>query len=502
MAVLVHVPRTAGSSLAAAFEQAGGGGVYRVINRIPNPGDSPLQSAVDKYQGLEFPHRQSIRLMWGHIPFGIHGHLRRRCRYVGMLRDPVDTIVSLFHFVKNMVPVGHELHPEGLQLADWAEDPPRAVDNAMTRYFCGLDAFDLLPGNLSETHLERAKLNLSAQFSAVGTLEKFSQMLETCALVFGWTDRPEIVAKNVGAGHGVHAGKRAPQKESIDAGLRKRLEEISKFDMELYAFAAGVSEEPVLEAVPECEGDLDLTIILGTYNRVAHLTRCIESLRKSVGNLTYEFIVCDAGSTDGSREWLAGQPDVVLLGEHVREGAVKAFNKAYLLSRGRHIAIMNDDVEAVDPGGLARAVQSLQAPKIGQVALPFNRGTDRSFLTETVHGRPYANLGVISRRLAERVWRITGGVWSPCYRTYGADTELSCWVYRLGYEVYVEETARFADIRVKDGLRVTNEKYASEDSQMFWTRWPDAGMIRPSGPLPVVTGLELDNLWAELVRQL
>jgi hypothetical protein len=501
MAVFVHVPRTAGASLAAAFGQVGGGGVYRVAERLPFPEEAALQMAVDRYGGLEFAHRSQIKLLWGHIPFGIHGYLRRRCRYVGMLRDPIDRIVSLFHFAKNELHEGDRLYRPDLKLADWADDPPQEIDNAMTRYYCGLDAFQVLVGTLDAGHLERAKLNLSAQFAAVGVLEKYEEMLKACATAFGWEQRPEVFSQNLRAGQAQHAGEREPDRETMDVGLRRRFEEITRLDQELYDFAAGVTAELVFEPVPECEGDLDLSIILGTYNRGAHLTRCVKSMRRSVGNLTYEFIVCDAGSTDGSREWLAGQPDVVLLAEHVREGAVKAFNKAYGLARGRHVALMNDDVEAVDPGGLERAVHALQAPGVGQVALPFNREGERSFVTETVHGRPYANLGVISRRVADRIIRITGGLWSPCYRTYGADTELSCWIYRLGLDVVVEETARFADIHAKDGLRATNEKYANADSRMFWTRWPDPGMIRPNGPMPVVTGVELDNLRSETQRR-
>ena len=57
-----------------------------------------------------------------------------------------------------------------------------------------------------------------------------------------------------------------------------------------------------------------VAVILGTYNRKQHLERALASVRSAVGSLPYEIVVVDGGSTDGSREWLAGEADVVLIG--------------------------------------------------------------------------------------------------------------------------------------------------------------------------------------------
>ena len=45
---------------------------------------------------------------------------------------------------------------------------------------------------------------------------------------------------------------------------------------------------------------MDLSIVFGTYNRRAHLERCLRSIRASLANsvVTYEGIVTDGGSTD------------------------------------------------------------------------------------------------------------------------------------------------------------------------------------------------------------
>jgi glycosyltransferase involved in cell wall biosynthesis len=271
--------------------------------------------------------------------------------------------------------------------------------------------------------------------------------------------------------------------------LEAKLRRLLCWDLELYEFAKTLVGASM--TVPESPRTPDLSVVFGTYNRIWHLTRCIASMRKAMGGLSYELVVCDAGSTDGSREWLAAQPDVVLVGERVREGAVKAFNKGFHISRGHAIAYWNDDVVAVDKDAMVRAVEMLYEPGVGQVACPFNVRDNTNMSLEHVHGKPFANLGIITRTLANAIIEITGGLWSPCYHTYGADTELSCWVHKLGYKVARPEGARWSDLRVDDGLRALNNENARADNQLFWRRWKDEDMLRPDGPDPNATAAEL-----------
>ena len=57
-----------------------------------------------------------------------------------------------------------------------------------------------------------------------------------------------------------------------------------------------------------------VSYVTGTYNRLVFLKHMIDTFRKSIGTgLTYELILVDGGSTDGSIEWMKQQPDVVLI---------------------------------------------------------------------------------------------------------------------------------------------------------------------------------------------
>jgi glycosyltransferase involved in cell wall biosynthesis len=226
-----------------------------------------------------------------------------------------------------------------------------------------------------------------------------------------------------------------------------------------------------------------VSVICGTYNRFPSLKRAIESVRKSVLGLTYEIVVTDGGSRDGSREWLAVQDDVVLVGKRSLEGAVKAFNEAWAASRGKYVANFNDDAEYVDDA-LVAAVRYLESPpgaKAGQVAFEYD--LPGVWKVETINGLYYANFGMTRREVVERICQQQGGpnnFWNPIYHTYAADCEHSCWVWKLGLEVHALK-ARCADKKAVDELREKNDviRGARGDSELFWKRWPDSRSMRP-----------------------
>lgn len=244
----------------------------------------------------------------------------------------------------------------------------------------------------------------------------------------------------------------------------------------------------------------DLSIVFGTYNRFSLLKQCVESIRRSVGDdHSYEIIITDGGSTDGSIEWLQKQLDVSVIYEKERRGAVAAFNAAAASSVGRHIAAVNDDVELVG-AALKRAVEILDTDfRIGQVAMAFSQpeAGQNEFKVFPFHRHVYANLGVLRRRVYDDVVKIQGGLWNPIYHTYGGDTELSCWVWRLGWQVHAGFDTLCVDHLAQDALRKDNNSGRNhEDGKRCHTRWPDHTRLEPMGPEPLVEPKELEALRA------
>lgn len=253
-----------------------------------------------------------------------------------------------------------------------------------------------------------------------------------------------------------------------------------------------------------------LSVILGTYNRLSHLQEAIRSARKAAGDLAVEFVVADGGSSDGSREWLCAQPDVVFLGLKRLEGAVPAFNSAFREARGLYIANYNDDSKYGE-NVLVEGVKYLREhPECGQVA--FGLSNHGQVIVNEVYPKAqypnappstYANFGIIRRSIAEKIARIQGGnaFWNPIYKTYCGDTELSAWVWRLGMTVDALPHLVVEDIQAQDELRTKNMELAGAEAKRMYARWP-AEAFKPDGPDPRVTPEELQRYYVERERPL
>jgi len=208
---------------------------------------------------------------------------------------------------------------------------------------------------------------------------------------------------------------------------------------------------------------VELSIVLGTYNRFGRLRACVESIYRNV-SVSNEIIIADAGSTDGTREWIAAQGNIILIGERGLNGAVDAYNKAFSLASAPYVAHINDDAE-ITGGCLDAACKILsEDSSIGQVAIPF---TDNGSppLTNYVFssGRKvlYANFGVTRRSVGDAV-----GWWGDYLYTYGGDCELSFSIWDAGLRVVALEGYAIRHHREQDGLRIDNT-----ESRKFFEKW-------------------------------
>ncbi|HVS08891.1 MAG TPA: glycosyltransferase [Planctomycetota bacterium] len=138
--------------------------------------------------------------------------------------------------------------------------------------------------------------------------------------------------------------------------------------------STGVDPVEVAEQGPP-PGGLTSVIVL-SCNALPKTRRCIESLRRArEAEWPVEILVVDNGSSDGSAEWLADQPDLALIRNDRNEGAPRARNQALARARGDWIAFLDNDVY-VTQGWLARALyHGAVDPSVGAVCLVANRGS-------------------------------------------------------------------------------------------------------------------------------
>lgn len=102
----------------------------------------------------------------------------------------------------------------------------------------------------------------------------------------------------------------------------------------------------------------DFSIVTPSYNYARYVRECIESVKNQEG-ATFEHIIQDAGSTDGTLDILNSYPHLKL---HVEKdsGMSEGINRGFRKARGKWVMWLNTD-DRLLPGALA-AVKALRIP--------------------------------------------------------------------------------------------------------------------------------------------
>ncbi|MCC7013800.1 MAG: glycosyltransferase [Planctomycetes bacterium] len=142
------------------------------------------------------------------------------------------------------------------------------------------------------------------------------------------------------------------------------------------------------------------SIVVVSYNALDKTRKCVEALRAAADpRHPTELLFVDNGSSDGSAEWLADQPDIELIRNTSNLGAPLARNQSLARARGRWIVVMDNDA-ITTAGWLHRLLYHAQLdPKSGCIGpvsdraahgqqVPFEGPTDLVSLTE--HARRWA----------------------------------------------------------------------------------------------------------------
>lgn len=92
--------------------------------------------------------------------------------------------------------------------------------------------------------------------------------------------------------------------------------------------------------------DVDVSVVLPVYNEVGHLVEELERIRKALdeSSYSYEIIVVDDGSTDGSGERLTGIDGIRLLRFRQNRGAGSARKAGTMAAQGRYVVWTDVDM--------------------------------------------------------------------------------------------------------------------------------------------------------------
>ena len=255
--LFLHIPKAAGTTLHSIIERQFAPEATFTISGSDSPG------GIKEFIALPPEQREKIRLVKGHMPYGLHKLLSVPATYITMLRDPVDRIISQYYFV--LKTPAHYLHKEvtraRMSLADFVESGMTTeVANDQTRLISGVEKVNtrLLDGDERRTLranqepvtadiLEIAKRNLREHFAAVGLFTSFDESLLLFKRVLGWSNI-YYVRRNV-------TGAR-PEKRQVPREARALIEKYNEMDVELYQYARAGFEEKIREQGAGFESEL------------------------------------------------------------------------------------------------------------------------------------------------------------------------------------------------------------------------------------------------------
>ena len=123
----------------------------------------------------------------------------------------------------------------------------------------------------------------------------------------------------------------------------------------------------------------DLSVIVVCHNGRELALQTLRSARARQGDIACQWLVVDNGSTDGTADAIEAAFDDVRVFRAPNRGFAAGNNVALPHARGRHVLLLNPDVE-VEEGTLAELVAALDArPEVG-IASVLQRATDGELL--------------------------------------------------------------------------------------------------------------------------
>lgn len=222
-----------------------------------------------------------------------------------------------------------------------------------------------------------------------------------------------------------------------------------------------------------------VSIVTGTYNRLEALKSMIASVRSTVPRrLSYEIIVVDNGSTDGTDRWAESRGDTSLIQLGQPRGAVHAFTEGAYAAEGDYVLLATDDV-TFPPHAITRAIAHLEStPTCGAVAFQHNKygdGMDVDYV-RLKDGRhvPYPQIALVRRGLGDVVgwWGGRNDVMSQAF-TYGGDNFLGAGIWSRGYTVCKLDGVYENEHIYEDTSRQLSRANAKQDGRLYHSLYPD-----------------------------
>lgn len=201
--------------------------------------------------------------------------------------------------------------------------------------------------------------------------------------------------------------------------------------------------------------NIDLTVFIGTFNRLDQLKQSIESISRSSGSKIIEIIINDAGSSDGTKDWIQqisnGNNLVVPIFSNKRTSFTQAFNEALQIARGKYICWLSDDIisEGTALNDMCDIMNKLAPIDMGGFSVKNSWCYEYSVRKDS--GFYFPTVGCMYTETLKKL-----GGFNMDYPFYGQDTELDTRILKLGGRIVACTNCKLLHNCINDELRKDN----------------------------------------------
>ena len=94
---------------------------------------------------------------------------------------------------------------------------------------------------------------------------------------------------------------------------------------------------------------VDVSIVIVSWNTCEITRKCLLSVYKETDRVSFEVVLVDNGSTDGSAQMVRDEfPEVILIGNEENRGFAAANNQGIKRARGKYLLLLNSDTVVLD----------------------------------------------------------------------------------------------------------------------------------------------------------
>ena len=189
---------------------------------------------------------------------------------------------------------------------------------------------------------------------------------------------------------------------------------------------------------------VEISVVIGTFNRNKMLINCIESIRSNGITVPYEMIVIDGGSEDATPMWLFHQKDILTIVQHnrvakngdttLRRSWGYFMNLGFRSAEGKYICMLSDDCyihrDAIMNG--YRLMEADTQHKIGACAFLFRDCfINDQFFVYKFRDKTLVNHGIYRKEVLQSL----GWIDEENFKFYLADTDLSLKIWAKDYQI-------------------------------------------------------------------